>query len=108
VKVGLPFVGFTLAVIVGSAGETLVVRLTDCDVPLTRETVTVEVVLLPCPTDPLVGFKLTEKSKGPGALNAATWLSTVFQFWKVELCRYSASSQKVDEAVAVGSVAAPK
>ena len=44
VKVGLPLVGFTLAVSPVAVGEMEVVRLTDCVVPLTRDTVTVEVV----------------------------------------------------------------
>jgi hypothetical protein len=41
-------------------------------------------------------------------LNDPTWLMTVFQFWNVESFRYSLSSQNVDDAVGVGSVAAPK
>jgi hypothetical protein len=77
-------------------------------VPLTRLTVTVEVVPDPCATDPLVGLRLTLKSKVVEVLNAPTWLMTVFQFWNVESLRYSASIQNVDAAVGVGSVAAPK
>ncbi len=107
VNVGLPLVGLTLAVRPVAAGEE-VVRLTACVVPLTRETVTVEVVPLPCWTDPLVGLRLTEKSKPAAPPNDPIWLITVFQFWNVESFRYSASSQKVDEAVGDGSVAAPK
>ena len=107
-KVGLPLVGFTLAVSPVAVGEIEVVRLTACVVPLTRETVTVEVVPLPCWTDPLVGFRLTEKSKPVAPPKDPIWLMTVFQFWKVESFRYSASSQNVDEAVGDGSVAAPK
>lgn len=109
VNVGLPLVGFTLAVSPVAAGEIEVDKLTGCVVPLTRETVTVEVVPLPCWTDPLDGLRLTLKSNwllvDP---KAPIWLITVFQFWKVELLRYSASSQNVDDAVGVGSVAAPK
>jgi len=108
VKVGLPLVGLTLAVNPVAVGVIEVVRLTACVVPLTRETVTVEVVPLPCWTDPLAGFRLTEKSKPVAPPKAPIWLMTVFQFWKVESFRYSASSQNVDEAVGDGSVAAPK
>jgi len=108
VKVGLPLVGFTLAVSAVAAGEIEAVKLTACVVPLMRETVTVEVVPLPCWTDPLVGFRLTEKSKPVAPPNDPIWLITVFQFWNVESFRYSASSQNVDEAVGDGSVAAPK
>ena len=108
VKVGLPLVGLTLAVSPVAAGEIEVVRLTDCVVPLTRETVTVDVVPLPCWTEPLVGLRLTEKSKPAAAPNAPIWLITVFQFWNVESALYSDSSQNVDEAVGDGSVAAPK
>ena len=70
-------------------------------------TVTVDVVPLPCTTEPLVGLRPTLKSKVGGA-KAAIWLRTVFQFWKVESLRYSDSSQKVEAEVGVGSVAAPK
>lgn len=108
VKVGLPLVGLTPTVSPVAVGETLADNVTDWVVPLTSETVTVDVVPLPCPTDPLVGLRLTEKSKAAGAPKAPIWLITVFQFWKVESARYSDSSQKVDEAVGVGSVAAPK
>ena len=108
VKVGLPLVGFTDAVSPVAVGEIEVDKLTDCVVPLTRETVTVDVVPLPWTTDPLVGLRLTEKSNAGGAPKAPIWLITVFQFWNVELFRYSDSSQKVDEAVGAGSVAAPK
>ncbi len=103
----MPLVGLTLTDNPVAVGETLADKDTDCVVPLTRPTVTVEVVLDPRTTDPLVGLRLTLKSK-VGAPNAATWLMTVFQFWKVESLRYSASSQKVDPEVGVGSVAAPK
>jgi len=108
VKVGLPLVGFTLAVSPVAAGEIESVKLTACVMPLTRETVTVEVVPLPCWTDPLVGLRLTEKSKPAAPPNAPIWLITVFQFWNVESFRYSDSSQNVDELVGEGSVAAPK
>jgi hypothetical protein len=77
-------------------------------VPLARETVTVDVVLPPCVTEPLVGLRLTEKSNPAAAPKAPTWLITVFQFWKVESWRYSASNQNVDDVVGVGSAAAPK
>ena len=69
---------------------------------------TVEVVPVPCATDPLDGLRLTEKSNGAVAPKAPIWLITVFQFWNVESFRYSDSSQNVDDAVGVGSVAAPK
>ncbi len=108
VYVGVPLVGFTPTVNPVAVGETDAERLTDDGVPLTRETVTVDVVLLPLTTDPLVGLRLTAKSNGPGAEKAATCAITVFQFWNVESLRYSASIQKVDAAVGVGSVAAPK
>ena len=77
-------------------------------VPLTRLTVTVDVVPDPWTTDPLVGLRLTLKSKLVDVLKEPTWLMTVFQFWKVDDLRYSASSQNVDAVVGVGSVAAPK
>ena len=109
VKVGLPLDGFTPTVSPGPVGETVAERVTSCVVPLTRVTVTVEVVPLPCWTDPLNGLRLMLKSNWllveP---KAPIWLITVFQFWNVESLRYSDSSQKVDEAVGVGSVAAPK
>ena len=108
VKVGLPLVGLTLAVSPVAVGEIEVVRVTVCVVPLTRETVTVEVVPLPCWTDPLVGFRLTEKSKPAAPPNEPIWLITVFQFWNVESARYSDSNQNVEDAVGFGSVAAPK
>lgn len=66
VNVGLPLVGFTVAVNPVTDGETDVVRLTDWVAPLTRDTVTVEVVPLPWLTLPLAGLRLTEKSKGGG------------------------------------------
>src|SRR5215831_14156235 len=94
VKVGLPLVGPRLVDIVGSAGDTEDVKLTGWVVPLTSETVIVEDALPPWATDPLDGFALRLKSN-PGGVNAAIWLITVFQFWNVELFRYSASSQKV-------------
>jgi hypothetical protein len=59
VKVGLPLVGLTPTVNSVDVGETDAVRATDCVVPLTRLTVTVEVVLDPLTTDPLVGLRLT-------------------------------------------------
>lgn len=108
VNVGLPLVGLTDAVSPVAVGEIDVDRLTACEVPLTRETVTVDVVPLPRTTDPLDGFRPTEKSNAGGAPKAPIWLITVFQFWNVESFRYSDSNQKVDEAVGVGSVAAPK
>ena len=108
VNVGLPLVGFTVAVNPVADGEIEVDRLTDCVAPLTRDTVTVEVVPLPWPTLPLVGLRLTEKSNGLEPPNAPIWLITVFQFWKVEDLRYSDSSQNVEDAVGDGSVAAPK
>ena len=91
-----------------AVGLILVLSETAWLVPLTRLTVTVDVVPDPWTTDPLVGLRLTPKSKDPDAAKAPTWLMTVFQFWKVEDLRYSASSQKVDAEVGVGSVAAPK
>lgn len=106
VYVGVPLVGFTPTV--------TPVPVTDADnvtvagVPLTKLTVTVDVVLDPLTTEPLVGLRDTAKLNAPGALKAAIWLMTVFQFWNVELFRYSASSQNVEAAVGVGSVAAPK
>ena len=108
VYVGVPLVGFTVAVRPVAAGLMLVLSVTVAVVPLTRLTVTVEVVPDPWTTDPLDGLRLTLKSKAPGALKAPTWLMTVFQFWNVESARYSASIQNVDAAVGVGSVAAPK
>lgn len=47
VNVGLPLVGLTLAVTPFEGCETDVVKATDWAVPLTSETVTVEVVPLP-------------------------------------------------------------
>jgi hypothetical protein len=108
VNVGLPLVGLTPTVSPVAVGETEAERLTDCVVPLTSETVTVAVALLPAATDPLFGLILTEKSKGPDAANAATCPMTVFHVSKPDDARYSPASQKVDAAVAVGSVAAPK
>ncbi len=105
---GVPLVGFTVAVRPVAVGLMLVVSETDWLVPLTRLTVTVDVVPDPCTTDPLVGLRLTLKSKVVDVLKAPTWLMTVFQFWKVESARYSAATQNVDDAVGVGSVAAPK
>lgn len=108
VNVGLPLVGLTLALNPVAEGEMDVERLTDCVVPLNSETVTVAVPLLPWATEPLLGLILTEKSKGPGAANAATCPMTVFHVSKPDEARYSPASQKVDAAVGVGSVAAPK
>jgi hypothetical protein len=59
VYVGVPLVGFTPTVNPVAVGETDAVRATDCAVPLTRLTVTVEVMLFPLTTDPLVGLTLT-------------------------------------------------
>ena len=64
-------------------GLMLVLSETVAAVPLTRLTVTVEVVPDPWTTDPLVGLRLTLKSKVPGALNDAICPMTVFQFWNV-------------------------
>ena len=109
VNVGLPLDGFTPTVNPVAVGDTVADRVTGWVVPLRRETVTVEVVPLPCTTEPLVGLRLTLKSNWLEVEpKAPIWLITVFQFWNVELLRYSASSQNVDEAVGVGSVAAPK
>jgi hypothetical protein len=108
VYVGVPLVGFTVAVSPAVDGLMLVLSETVVLVPLTRLTVTVEVVPDPWTTDPLDGLRLTLKSKVVDVLKAPTWLMTVFQFWNVESLRYSASTQKVDAAVGVGSVAAPK
>ena len=91
-----------------AVGLMLVLSETDWLVPLTKLTVTVEVVPDPWTTDPLDGLRLTLKSKAPPLLKDPTWLMTVFQFWKVESARYSDSNQNVDAAVGVGSVAAPK
>lgn len=71
VNVGLPLVGFTVAVSPVAVGEIDVDKVTDCVVPLTRETVTVEVVPLPRTTDPLVGLRLTEKSKEAAAVTVS-------------------------------------
>jgi hypothetical protein len=108
VYVGVPLVGFTVAVRPAAVGLMLVLSETVVLVPLTRLTVTVEVVPDPWTTEPLVGLRLTLKSKVVDVLNDPTWLMTVFQFWKVESFRYSLSSQNVDDVVGVGSVAAPK
>ncbi len=99
----------TVAVSPVADGLIDVERVTVCVVPLTSVTVTVEVVPLPCWTEPLDGLRLREKSNcaPPPPLNAPTWLITVFQFWKVEDLRYSASTQKVDVEVGFGSAAAP-
>ena len=105
---GFPLVGLTVAVRPVAVGLTLVLSETDWVVPLTKPTVTVEVVPDPWTTDPLDGLRLMLKSKAPPLLKAPTWLMTVFQFWKVESARYSDSNQNVDAAVGVGSVAAPK
>lgn len=91
-----------------ATGLMFVVSVTVVPVPLTRLTVTVEVVPDPWTTDPLDGLRLTLKSKVPDVPKAPIWLITVFQFWKVESLRYSDSSQNVDAVVGVGSVAAPK
>jgi hypothetical protein len=56
---GVPLVGFTPTVNPVAVGETDAVRATDCAVPLTSVTVTVEVMLFPLTTDPLVGLTLT-------------------------------------------------
>jgi hypothetical protein len=108
VYVGVPLVGFTVAVSPAVDGLMLVLSETVWPVPLTRPTVTVDVVPDPWTTDPLFGLRLTLKSKLVDVLNDPTWLITVFQFWKVESFRYSDSTQNVDAAVGVGSVAAPK
>jgi len=91
-----------------AVGLMLVLSETVALVPLTRLTVTVEVVPDPWTTDPLFGLRLTLKSKLVDVLKDPTWLMTVFQFWKVESLRYSDSTQNVDAVVGVGSVAAPK
>jgi hypothetical protein len=57
--VGFPLVGFTVAVRPVAGGLMLVVSETDWVVPLTRLTVTVEVVPDPWTTDPLDGLRLT-------------------------------------------------
>jgi hypothetical protein len=75
--------------------------------PFREVNVTVEVADDPCCTLTLLGEALMLKS-GVAAPNAPIWLITVFQFWNVESARYSDSSQKVDEEVGLGSVAAPK
>ena len=69
-KVGLPLVGLTDAVSPVAVGEMDVERLTVCEVPLTRDTATVDVVPLPRTTDPLDGLRLTEKSNAGGAPKA--------------------------------------
>jgi len=91
-----------------AVGLMLVLSETDWLVPLTRLTVTVDVVPDPWTTDPLDGLRLTPKSKVPPALNDAICPITVFQFWNVVDLRYSPATQKVEDAVGVGSVAAPK
>jgi len=98
VYVGLPLVGFNVAVRPVAVGLMLAVSETVWLVPLTRPTVTVDVVPDPWTTDPLVGLRLTLKSKAPEAAKAPTWLMTVFQFWNVESFRYSLSSQNVTGA----------
>jgi hypothetical protein len=57
--VGVPLVGFTMAVRPVADGLMLVLSETVAAVPLTRLTVTVEVVPDPWTTDPLVGLRLT-------------------------------------------------
>jgi len=106
--VGVPLVGLTVAVRPVAVGLMLVLSETVWLVPLTRLTVTVDVVPDPWTTDPLDGLRLTLKSKVPPALNDATCPMTVFQFWNVVDFRYSPATQNVEEAVGVGSVAAPK
>jgi len=106
--VGVPLVGFTVAVRPVAVGLMLVLSETVVLVPLTRLTVTVEVVPDPWTTDPLVGLRLTLKSKVAAPPNDAICPMTVFQFWNVESARYSPATQKVDADVGVGSVAAPK
>jgi hypothetical protein len=108
VYVGVPLVGLTVAVRPVAAGLMLVLSETVAAVPLTRLTVTVEVVPDPWTTDPLVGLRLTLKSNVPEALNDPICPMTVFQFWNVESMRYSPATQKVEDDVGVGSVAAPK
>ena len=56
---GFPLVGFTVAVRPVAAGLMLVLSETVAGVPLTRLTVTVEVVPDPWTTEPLVGLRLT-------------------------------------------------
>jgi hypothetical protein len=48
------------------------------------------------------------KSKVVEVLNEPICPMTVFQFWKVGSARYSPATQKVEDEVGVGSVAAPK
>jgi hypothetical protein len=108
VYVGVPLVGFTVAVSPAVDGLMLVLSETVWLVPLTRLTVTVDVVPDPWTTDPLVGLRLTLKSKVAAPPNDAICPMTVFQFWNVESARYSPATQKVDADVGVGSVAAPK
>ncbi len=105
---GFPLVGFTVAVRPVADGLMLVLSETVAAVPLTRLTVTVEVVPDPWTTDPLEGLRLTLKSKVVEVLNEPTCPMTVFQFWNVESMRYSPATQKVEDEVGVGSVAAPK
>ena len=108
VYVGVPLVGFTVAVRPAVDGLMLVLSETVWLVPLTRPTVTVDVVPEPWTTDPLDGLRLTPKSKVAAPPNDAICPMTVFQFWNVESARYSPATQKVDADVGVGSVAAPK
>jgi hypothetical protein len=91
-----------------AVGLILVLSETVWLVPLTRLTVTVEVVPDPWTTEPLVGLRLTLKSKVAAPPNDAICPMTVFQFWNVVSCLYSPATQKVEDAVGVGSVAAPK
>ena len=105
---GVPLVGFTVAVSPAVDVLMLVLSETVWLVPLTRPTVTVEVVPDPWTTDPLFGLRLTLKSKVAAPPNDAICPMTVFQFWNVESARYSPATQKVDADVGVGSVAAPK
>ncbi len=105
---GVPLVGFTVAVRPVAVGLMLVLSETVWLAPLTRLTVTVEVVPDPWTTDPLVGLRLTLKSNVVVPPNDPICPMTVFQFWNVESARYSPATQKVDDDVGVGSVAAPK
>jgi len=104
VYVGLPLVGLKLTP--GAPdGDGLIEdeSVTAWDVPLTRETVTVAVVLLPRTTVPPERLTPNEKPKGGGDEDSAlTRPIAVFHVWKPEDFRYSPPTQKVVDFQAWG------